>query len=1237
MPSPIFEDRFEVRQRLGSGGFGEVFRVYDRKHDLEVALKRLHHSSPQALALFKNEFRSLCEITHPNLVALYELICGEDDWMVTMELVRGRSLLQYVFPESGAVGDETELTTLAHGSSPEPTIQPKSTASSLDLERFLAIGRQLVEAVGCIHGASKLHLDIKPSNVMVEDGGRLVLLDFGLVTPLLASGRTQDAVSAGSPAYMAPEQFGGETVTAAADLYAVGVVIYEMLTGTLPFTGSASDVMLRKMQHAPTHPSELNSRIPPALANVVFGLLNPRSESRPSLAGLRSILEGLHHPQPAASSLALSAPHTAPTFVGREEQLDQLASGLSDVIEQGRAKLMVVSAEPGGGKSRLLSQFLTSVPSTSANTIIVRGRCFDRESVPFNGLDVAMGELVRELATYPIERLNEVLPRRSAALLQLFPAFARLIPRSPTDDYVLAADREALRDRAFAELVELLRNLTERVTLVLALDDVQWASRNTLTLSRYLIAALEQSPVLLMLATRPMEEDGGDLEKFFRVDESEPVEWIHLPALSDDESLQLAKAVSADDIVASAHWERILRDTGGNPFFLSEVLRYGSFGEEESSVGGLDSLLRRRVAKLDGPLRSIVDVLAVAHRSIPMTLLDQACGGPSFPHLVKLSAQHVTRTYGASADQVGLYHDHIRIALLDSMDEVVEKETHAALADAVLAGEDPNPEFLYPHLAGAGRLVQAAEYALMAGERAMTGLAFAQAAHCFEEAVQFDSTLDTAELNQQIGKALAGAGLTRAAAESYLKAADAEDATWQIQLTSRSQAAQQLFSCGRVEAGTTQTQLLMRSAGLPWPGGITGLLGGVAATKLRGLFPARRSATESPISAELDAKLDAAWAAAMGLSTSLMAWAGYYQIRYEELAQKSGHPTRLAHAQAFKVGRAAFRTSPRARHRTQQILERFHEAAVELNDPSVLSAYHFSKGMAGLLSTEWGSALDAFDTAVEILTTQGDGSQNAMLAVAEAHGHECRYLGGRWRDLPKLLPAAIEQSRNRNDWWREVCFTATQVMGQFLVSNQPERAEEVLRNLEERWPDSDLSYLRFMNSGAWLELAFYRSRPSRIMEQCQQFKAHGKPLGLGWSALGRALMTNQFGRAWLLRASSSKRPKSELRKALRCAKRLKKIPLAQAQANYLSIAAGIAAVQRRTEDASSLLEQLETAYTNSDNVGFSALARFRRGQLLGGEIGAQLVDTAQVRLREQGVVNPDRFAGQILPPRQWLG
>ena len=289
--------RFELRHLLGEGGMGVVYEALDREQHTCVALKTLQRMSGEALLRFKTEFRALADLAHPNLVGLGELIEDAGQWFFTMELVRGVPFLDYVriaappSPESEAPGSVTpitgsgqpvpsadEIATLAPGEVPLSRERPVIWAGPVLFDEAHlreALG-QLAEGLLTLHAAQKVHRDIKPSNLLVTSAGRVVILDFGVVAEMSQqswSGLEENGIILGTPAFMSPEQAAGRSVGPASDWYSVGVLLYLVLTGRLPFGGSLQSILAQKQVQEPIPADSFVKGLPEDLRQLCANLL----------------------------------------------------------------------------------------------------------------------------------------------------------------------------------------------------------------------------------------------------------------------------------------------------------------------------------------------------------------------------------------------------------------------------------------------------------------------------------------------------------------------------------------------------------------------------------------------------------------------------------------------------------------------------------------------------------------------------------------------------------------------------------------------------------------------------------------------------------------------------------------------------------------------------------------------------------------------------------------------------
>ena len=260
-PGAIFAGRYEVKEIIGAGGMGVVYRAFDRELQEPVAIKTLRPEAMAggaALERFKQEIRLARRIAHRNVVRTYDL--GEQNGMyyLTMEYVEGTSLKQLIV-----------------------------SRGKLPVEVTLTVGKQLCRALEVAHAEGVIHRDIKPQNIVVEPSGFLKVMDFGiarLANPPQGKGLTEAGTSIGTPDYMSPEQLSGMDLDSRSDLYAAGVVLFECLTGRVPFEAETTWALVAKhLEEEPPDPRTLNTDVPGALAVVILKAMakdpNQRFES----------------------------------------------------------------------------------------------------------------------------------------------------------------------------------------------------------------------------------------------------------------------------------------------------------------------------------------------------------------------------------------------------------------------------------------------------------------------------------------------------------------------------------------------------------------------------------------------------------------------------------------------------------------------------------------------------------------------------------------------------------------------------------------------------------------------------------------------------------------------------------------------------------------------------------------------------------------------------------------------
>ena len=248
--------KYEIQGILGRGGMGVVYKGYDRGIARNVAIKAISKAMldndelKHVVARFRHEAQAVGRLVHPRIVQIYDY--GEDDQVayIVMELVNGKPLSEHLAQESG-----------------------------YEVREVGEIIRQLLDGVGHAHAEHVIHRDIKPSNILVNSDGRIKLNDFGIAR-IEASNLTQVGDVLGTPHYMAPEQFLGAEIDTQADLYSVGVIAYELLTGRKPFTGNTAAVMQAVLNQEPELPSHLQSKLSPLMDKVLLKALAKKATNR---------------------------------------------------------------------------------------------------------------------------------------------------------------------------------------------------------------------------------------------------------------------------------------------------------------------------------------------------------------------------------------------------------------------------------------------------------------------------------------------------------------------------------------------------------------------------------------------------------------------------------------------------------------------------------------------------------------------------------------------------------------------------------------------------------------------------------------------------------------------------------------------------------------------------------------------------------------------------------------------
>jgi tetratricopeptide (TPR) repeat protein len=713
MLGTVLKDRYRVEARLGEGGMGVIYRAQDTLLNRPVAIKSLVPAlaGEEGVRRLLREAQAAAQLTHPNIVSVYDVIDEGDTRLIVMEYVEGRAMSEII---------------------------------PLGVPRALDLAIQVCRALEYAHSRRVIHRDIKPENIIVTSGNVAKVADFGLARSEGRSRLTQSGLIVGTVAYMAPEQVLGGTVDGRSDLYSLGCVLYEVLTGRRPFEGDDPFTMLSQHVNVmPVAPRWHNGAIPPTLDAIIMRLLAKDPAERYQTAA--AVVEGLElvsaepdaevpvAAEAPASRTALLQRIVRGRLVGRAAELQELREHLDRMLG-GDGRLVLLSGEPGIGKTRLSEEL--AVYAHLRGAWVLRGHCYEQEvGVPY----LPFMETLRQLYQHTGQALLQTLGERADDLGHLLPDLGRGRAASA----VLTPDDE--RIRVFDGVAQWVAAASRQRPLVFALDDLHWGDRASLRLLHHLARHTRGERVLMLGTYREMDLD---LQHPFNDVLSEMNRerlFYRLPLrrLPLDDTRALLSGLF--DVEVSAELAgAIYGETEGNPFFIEEVVKslveegkiYREEGrwqrqltvEELEIPQSVRAVIGKRVQKAGEACRRVLTIAAIVGREFDPDLLLRVSGLEEEQVLDALDEAvrlqlirevRMGRTLGYAFE-----HALIRQTLYESLNPRRRARQHLQVGEAVedlyRARLDDHLEELAYHFgeAGLAAVGQGIEYNLRAARKA---------------------------------------------------------------------------------------------------------------------------------------------------------------------------------------------------------------------------------------------------------------------------------------------------------------------------------------------------------------------------------------------------------------------------------------------------------------------------------------------------------------------------------------
>ena len=699
----ILDNKYQIQAHLGTGGMGEVYRVLDLAQDQACALKILNEMMDEQAVRrrFHREFQVLSRFQHLRLVRTYAWGFAEERPYFTMEYLPGKTL--------------------------EKIIADQVLLGQFLTPHFSDLIQQIAEGLAYVHAQGAVHRDLKPSNIMVletDEGIETTILDLGLAKfrHLHSTSITQTGAAIGTAEYMSPEQGKGLWLDHRSDLYSLGIILYEMLTGVPPFSGhNPISVIMKHIRESPPPMGEINIGAPEQTQQIVLKLLaKERFDRFQSAEELVQALNGV-----ASSRFVLSDDEQRDVpgkvmrsqFVGRESEMKTLRAMLQDVLI-GEQRVVLISGESGVGKSRVVEELLGDA------------RVYDFLCLKGAGREEG-GQIYGAL----IDAFHRVKT-------------TDLVGRVPDS---LETDKFAIMER----WLQVLKRLRQQKPIVLCLEDIQWLDELSLEFLQYVLRDPEPCPLLLCLTCRwsNLEPLSEDIEKFIHSNELAGATHIQLENLSQEEAGYLAASMLGERSIPSDALQNLFRETGGQPLFVVEAVRtlvnadvvrqnvsgdwqWGEFPETLLS-DDFSEVLYRRVATLPAVKQRVLEYACVFLSDFSFELLAAIWRGDELELLDVLDdliAEGLLAACGESEDRYQFSQELCRRAIYDHMQNVRLRLLHREIGNALEKTEqaEEQTEELADHFAAAEERDKAVKYTHLSGKKALEKHAYRQARKRFE-------------------------------------------------------------------------------------------------------------------------------------------------------------------------------------------------------------------------------------------------------------------------------------------------------------------------------------------------------------------------------------------------------------------------------------------------------------------------------------------------------------------------
>jgi eukaryotic-like serine/threonine-protein kinase len=1061
--------------------------------------------------------------------------------------------------------------------------------------RTKATFRQVAAALLAAHEEGRAHGAVTASNVRVRSDGRVELLGG-------------DEARATSPS---------ERERAfAADWYAFGAMLYEALTGRTPFAerGSEADVS----PQAPTPPSAVARGIPRELESLCLDLLAADPRRRPTGADVLRRLGTRSEPPAAAARLGREQP-----FFGRRAELELLGGELARVVADRAPRLAFVYGEPAIGKSTLVDQFAIEVRTRTTDALVMYGRSYRSESLPYKAFDGIVDALASAIQAMPRVEAERVTPRDASLLLRLFPVLGRIETfRSAPSPPDTPNDPRTRRRRAFGAMRELLARIGARIPLVLIVDDVQDCDADEAELLRSIVSPPEP-PVALVVLVSNAAPFARNASNALDARWPTPDRTLEIGPLDSVAGRELEDFLVGEH-GASQHATTPGHQTSDHAAQLA-VLRCRVAIEGAGGAAALNRAITLAVDALPSQTRRVLELIAIAGAPVsprtaahaekmPLTEV-----GGVLASLRDMKLVRSDRT--GSVELVTCIHERVREVVSAMLGDEHARARHAALAGALAEDDARDPAALAHHYAAAGDLARALPRWSRAATRAAEMLAFDRAATLTRRILEHDPSLTRPQrkaLHLDLATAFVGVGRGREAAAAYLAAVEHANSAERIEI--QRLAATVLLRSGQIDDGLALLTNLLATVGLSMPrGGLAGLVNvgwNRLRLRMRGYDYVVREENQLPERTLM--MLDALAATAHSTGFLLGIGGVALQTRHLRAALAAGEPRRIARALFSEIGYLAVYGTPaaaqadRAIAAASAVIERIGDPALGATLAGITALSTYNRG-------KFVEALEQIEHAVSDLRRRKTGANyQEDIVFLESWRLPTLLWLGRVREILSTRAAMLRDAQDCGDLWSASLtqlYTGehARLWAEDLAAMNAAQDEAILT-----WKAHAFGYPHFLHMTNLANRALAEGRGADAVAILSAADKDVRRAMLLGAQMLRVLYMYTWGRALLATGDRSK-----LGRVLRLAQRLAREGVPYAVANGSMLRAAVAFLRKDYAAALRELEAVEAIHSQGGSACVLVQVRMFQARVLGGEAGAKLAAETAVEMTRLGIRRPE--------------